>query len=579
MIKKLLSFVLLLLTLSVCFSAYLPPISADKGMVVTAQQLASQVGVDILKRGGNAIDAAVAIGYALAVVQPCCGNIGGGGFMLVHLADGKNVFIDFREKAPAAIKASYFFDAQGHEKKDALQGYLPVGIPGTVMGLNTALAKYGTLPLKTVMAPAIQLAQQGYRLSAGDVCIMSLHTEQFAQQANVTNIFLQRGKAYKVGDLLVQKNLAQTLQLISNQGTSAFYRGPIAKEIVAASTANHGVLSLTDFADYTIQITNPIECNYRGYQVITSPPPGSGITVCEILNIVSKYPLDDYGFNSVRAVHYNIEAMRYAFADRNQYLGDPDFVKNPVAKLLSSNYADAIRTSINPNVAANSEKISFNAANEKPNTTHYVVIDKKGNAVSVTYTLNGFFGAGVIAGKTGFFLNNELNDFSLKAGVANQFKLIEGNANLIAPNKRPLSSMSPTIVMKNNKPFLLLGAAGGSTIITTIVETIENVVDWHMDINSAVNMPHYHMQCLPDIVYWEQFGFSQDMLDRLQVMGYHLQMGSFFNTPTWGQGAAILIDPVTGIISGAADNRRLGGAAIGISSSPIYFFDTIKKPL
>lgn len=564
-LKKL---VCLLFTLSLFSStgiaAYLPPVAAEEGMVVTAQQVASQVGVDILKRGGNAIDAAVAVGYALAVVQPCCGNIGGGGFMIIHLVEGKNIFINFREKAPAAINANLFFDKQGNEKKNALNGYPPVGVPGTVMGLNVALANYGTLPLKTVMAPAIALARDGFRLSAGDVGMMNSFTQLFAEQPNVAAIFLDHGKSYKIGDLFMQKNLARTLQLISEKGTSAFYRGPIAKEVVAASAANQGVLSLADFSNYTVQIMHPIVCDYRGYQVITSPPPGSGITVCEILNVVSHYPLHDLGFHSAQAVHDNVEAMRYAFADRNRYLGDSDFVKNPVVKLLSADHASAIVSSIAPDKAGDSQKMELKAAHEKADTTDYAVIDNKGNAVSVTYTINGFFGAGVIAGKTGFFLNNELDDFLLKAGVANQFKLIQGDTNLIAPNKRPLSSMSPTIVMKNHKPFLLLGAAGGSTIITTVVETIENVVDWDMDINSALNSPRYHMQWLPDLVYWEPFGFSKDTEDKLQAMGYHLQAGSLFNTPTWGQGAAILVDPTTGVFYGAADNRKLGGAAIGV---------------
>jgi gamma-glutamyltranspeptidase/glutathione hydrolase len=548
------------------FAAFSPPVIANKAMVVTAQPLASQIAINILKQGGNAIDAAVAVGYALAVVQPCCGNIGGGGFMLVHLADGKNIFIDFREKAPAAINVNDFFDATGHEKKTALFGYLPVGVSGTVMGLNTALQKYGHLPLKTVMAPAIQLAQRGFTLRDGDVCLLNMATHYFAQQPNVRNLLLSHGKPYQVGDLFIQKNLARSLRLISEKGTQAFYKGPIAQAIVTASQANHGVLTLADFANYNIAINSPISCEYRGYQVLTAPPPGSGATVCEILNIVSGFPLHDLGFNSAQAVHDNVEAMRYAFADRNQYLGDPDFVTNPIEKLLSPNYADTLRAQIKPATAGNSMQL-VQTAQEKPETSEYAIIDQAGNAVSVTYTLNGYFGSGVIAGNTGFFLNNELNDFTLKTGVANQFKLVQGIPNLIAPNKRPLSSMSPTILLKDNKPFLITGAAGGSTIITMVTEIIENVVDWQMDINAAVNSPRYHMQWLPDMIYYEPDAFSQDTLNVLKKMRYPMQLGSPFHTNTWGQAVGIMIDPATRIFAGAADYRHLDGSTMGIRAA------------
>jgi gamma-glutamyltranspeptidase/glutathione hydrolase len=545
-------------------AAFLPPASVTQDMVSSAQKLATGVGVGILKQGGNAIDAAVAVGYALAVVQPCCGNLGGGGFMLIHRANGKNVFVDFREKAPAAISAHYFFDKNNKLKANALSGYMPVGVPGTVMGLNAALAKYGTMPLKTVIAPAIALAKHGFVLRKDDLLSLNKKYNKLAKHKNVAAIFLNHGKPYQANERLKQTQLAKTLTLIRDQGDRQFYHGIIAKKIVAASKAHHGVLSLADFSNYTVKITKPITCQYRGNTVITVPPPGSGVVVCEILNIVSGYPLS---FHSAEATHYNVEAMRYAYADRNQYLGDPEFVKNPLQKLLSMSYAKKIRSSIKPFQAGNSKHmgLQFNNTREKPQTTHYNVTDNHGNAVSVTTTLNGYFGSGVIAGNTGFFLNNELNDFALRAGVPNMFKLVQGKANLIAPNKRPLSSMSPMIVMKGHQPYIILGAAGGSTIITQVVEAIENAVDFGMDINAAVNAPRYHMQWLPDVIYMEPFAFSKDTRDILQSMGYTLQLGSPYHTKVWGQTAAILIDPNTGVMYGATDNRHPGGEAGGNS--------------
>lgn len=550
-------------------SAFLPPIVANQAMVTTSQALATKIGLDILKKGGNAVDAAVAIGYALAVVDPCCGNIGGGGFMLVHLHHGKNIFIDFREKAPAGIQSKDFFDANGKEKKDFTQSYLSVGVPGTVMGLNNALKRYGTLPLKTVMAPAIELAEHGFKLTSENLCLFHLKTERFAKEANVKEIFLKNGKPFAPGDVLIQKNLANTLRLISKDGEKAFYSGPIAKALVEASNLHHGLLSLNDLAHYQISITDTIHCNYRGYDIITSPPPASGATVCEILNIVSGYPLHDLGFHSALATHFNLEAMRYAYADRNRYLGDPAFISNPISTILSTTRAQKIRDGIKKNEATPSDTINRNAEiidQEKPNTTSYNVIDQMGNAVVVTYTINGYFGSGVMASNTGFFLNNELADFSLKSGVANAFHLMEGKNNLIMGQKRPLSSMSPTIIMKNNHPFLLVGAAGGSTIITTIVQIIENVIDWNMDINAAVNAPRYHMQWLPDRVYTEPFAFSHDTEEKLQKMGYTLQLGSPFHTKFWGEANAILIDPNTNLLSGAFDNREPTGTVGGLRS-------------
>ncbi len=558
------------------------PVSGEKGMVVTSQHLASQVGADILKQGGNAIDAAVAVGYALAVTNPCCGNIGGGGFPTIHLADGRDVFVNFREKAPLAATETMYLDAKGEVVPDlSLKGYLAAGVPGTVMGLDDMLKKYGTLSRETVMAPAIKLADEGFALDQGDVDILASGAKSFDVEPNVAEIFLNPGRPWKAGDLLIQKKLAATLKLISSSGPDAFYKGPIADQLVAASAARGGILSKKDFEDYTVEELLPVHCNYRGYEVISSPPPSSGgTTLCEILNIVEGYPIGQMGFHSAASIHVMAEAMRHAFVDRNFDLGDPDFVKNPVERLTSKDYAAAIREKIDPNKASNSKDVSPGTApHEGTQTTHYSIVDAQGNAVAVTYTLNAYFGAKVIAGDTGFFLNDEMDDFTTKPGVANMFGLVQGKTNVIAPGKRPLSSMSPTIVKKDGKTFMVLGSPGGSRIITIVLETIMNVVDHGMQIQEAVNMPRLHHQWLPDQISAEPFAISPDAAKALGDMGYKIVE----QTP-WGAAETILIGPavdasaaqatsgndamagskpVPGRFYGAHDDRRAAGAAVG----------------
>jgi len=565
-IRKFFKLFLILISFALAFSeanaAFLPPASGKTGMVVSAQHLAARVGVQILKQGGNAVDAAVAIGYTLAVVHPCCGNIGGGGFMLIHLAHGKNVLVDFRETAPAAISPKLFLDKKGEVvSQRVISSYLGVGVPGTVMGLNTALKKYGTMSLAKVIKPAIMFAKQGFILDSQSIHFLKLGENIFKKHANVAAIFLNHGEPYKVGQRLKQPQLTRTLTLISKFGSKAFYRGSIAREVVKASKKNGGVLSLADFKNYRAIIREPVTCNYRGFKVISTPPPGSGTVVCQILNIVSGYPLKKLGFHSALSAHLNIEAMRYAFYDRNHLLGDPAFVKNPLKKLLSPAYAAKIRSLISFYKAGDSSHINVKF-NRNNHTTNFSVMDRFGNAVDATVTINSFFGSGLIAGKTGFLLNNELDDFTLKVGTPNKFGLIQGKVNLIAPNKRPLSSMSPTIILKNNKVYMLLGAAGGSTIITIIVEAIEHVIDYGMDINAAINEPRFHFQWLPNIVYMEPYTFSKDTLMKLHFMGYKTKHGSVYGTRLWGQASAILRDPKTGIIYGANDNRRPKGLAI-----------------
>lgn len=558
------------------------PVTSESGMVVTSQHLASEVGVRILQQGGNAVDAAVAVGYVLAVTNPCCGNIGGGGFATLHLADGRDLFINFREKAPLAATETMYLDAKGEVVPDlSLKGYLAVGVPGSVLGLDTMLEKFGTLPRAVVMAPAIKLADEGFILNQGDADILAASTKHFVDQPNVAATFLNGGKPWKAGEVFVQKNLAKTLKLIAEQGPDAFYKGSIADAIVAASSANGGVLSKKDFTDYTVTETPPVKCNYRGYELISSPPPSSGGTaVCEILNIVEGYPIAELGFHSAASIHFMTEAMRHTFVDRNFQLGDPDFVKNPLERLLSESYAGEIRSKIDPAKASSSKDVQPGIApHEGTETTHYSIVDPAGNAVAVTYTINALFGAKVIAGDTGFFLNDEMDDFTVKPGVANLFGLVQGKTNVIAPGKRPLSSMSPTIVTKDGKTFMVLGSPGGSRIITIAVQTILNVVDHGMNIQEAVNAPRIHHQWLPDQITVEPFALSPDTAKVLSDMGYKI-----VEQAPWGAAEAILIGPeedtaatqatsgndamaaskpIPGRLYGAHDDRRPAGAAVG----------------
>lgn len=542
------------------------PVSAQHGMVSTAQHLATDVGVNILKQGGNAIDAAVAVGYALAVVEPCCGNIGGGGFMLIRFANGTSTFINFRETAPKASKTSLYLDKQGRPIPNAMSdSYLAVATPGTVKGLNYALAKYGTMTLPQVIKPAIQLAQHGYTFVPGDTTLLKQFTPEFNRQTNVAAIFTRKGNAYQAGDMLVQKNLAHTLSLIAKQGDKGFYEGEIAQNLVDASKAHGGVLTLQDLQQYRVEEDLPITCQYRDYQIISAPPPSSGgVTLCEILAITQAFPLTQLGYHTSMSSHNIIEVMRFAYQDRNQYLGDPDFVKNPIDKLLSQQHINDIVNKIKayPNQAINVDSEQNSKAG---NTTHYSIVDKYGNAVSVTYTLNNFFGNGMMAGNSGFFLNNEMDDFSLGANIPNEFQLKQGDANSIEPNKRPLSSMTPTIVLKDKQLFLVLGAPGGSTITTQVLEAIENVVDYGMNISAAIDAPRYHMQGSPNVVFMEPNAFTPSTLKALKSMGYAFQLGPPWTSPipTWGEVAIVERDPKTGMLYGAIDKRRPAGSAKG----------------
>jgi gamma-glutamyltranspeptidase / glutathione hydrolase len=563
------AFVWSLLVGSVASAASVRPVAAEKGMVVTAQHLASQVGVDILKRGGSAIDAAVAVGYALAVVYPAAGNLGGGGFMTIRFADGRKTFLDFREKAPHAASRNMYLDKNGKIIKGLTTlGWLAVGVPGTVSGLEYARKKYGTMNRAALIEPAIELAEDGFILEQGDADMLASATEDFKKFPATAEIYLNKGMPFVAGQRLVQRDLAGTLRAIRKQGVDGFYGGKTGAAIVKASRAGGGIIDQEDLDRYKTQELPPIECDYRGYHVISAPPPSSGgVAVCEMLNILEGYPLRQLGWGSAQVLHDEIEAMRHAFVDRDSLLGDPDFVSNPVQKLIDKRYAAKIRDTIKPDKAGISSDLGQGVApHEGSNTTHFSIIDDAGNAVSVTYTLNDWFGARVVATGTGVLLNDEMDDFAPNPGVANIYGFVRGDANAIAPGKTPLSSMSPTIVTRNDKPVLILGTPGGSRIITTVLQTILNVVDFQMNVQEAVDAPRIHHQWLPDVANVERYAVSPDTRRVLESMGYR-----FENSEPANHVAAIIVGaPSLGGTAiarnrfyGANDPRGGTGLALG----------------
>ncbi|WP_460953058.1 gamma-glutamyltransferase [Pseudomonas marginalis] len=559
----------LVLTVSGVHAASQAPVAGENGMVVTAQHLATHVGVDVLKAGGNAVDAAVAVGYALAVVYPAAGNLGGGGFMTVQLADGRKTFLDFREKAPLAATADMYLDKDGNVIEGlSAKGHLAVGVPGTVSGMELALSKYGTLKRAQVIAPAIKLAENGFALEQGDIDLLHTATGEFEKDKDMRAIFLHNGQPLQVGQKLVQKDLAKTLKEISAKGTDGFYKGWVAKALVDSSQAGKGIITQADLDKYKTRELAPIECDYRGYHVVSAPPPSSGgVVICQIMNILEGYPMADLGYHSAQGLHYQIEAMRHAYVDRNSYLGDPDFVKNPIEHLLDKNYATKLRAAIEPQKAGDSQAIKPGVSpHEGNNTTHYSIVDKWGNAVSVTYTLNDWFGAGVMASKTGVILNDEMDDFTVKVGVPNMYGLVQGEANAIAPGKAPLSSMSPTIVTKDGKAVMVVGTPGGSRIITATLLTILNVIDYKMNIQEAVDAPRFHQQWMPETTNLETFAVSPDTQKILESWGH-----KFAGPQDANHLAAILVGapslggkPVgNNRFYGANDPRRNTGLSLG----------------
>ena len=559
----------LVLTVSGVQAASQAPVAGENGMVVTAQHLATHVGVDVLKAGGNAVDAAVAVGYALAVVYPAAGNLGGGGFMTVQLADGRKTFLDFREKAPLAATANMYLDKDGNVIEGlSAKGHLAVGVPGTVSGMELALSKYGTLKRAQVIAPAIKLAENGFTLEQGDIDLLHTATGEFEKDQDLRGIFLHNGQPMQVGQKLVQKDLAKTLKEISAKGSDGFYKGWVAKALVDSSQAGKGIITQADLDKYKTRELAPIECDYRGYHVVSAPPPSSGgVVICQIMNILEGYPMADLGYHSAQGLHYQIEAMRHAYVDRNSYLGDPDFVKNPIEHLLDKTYAAKLRDAIDPKKAGDSQAIKPGVSpHEGNNTTHYSIVDKWGNAVSVTYTLNDWFGAGVMASKTGVILNDEMDDFTVKVGVPNMYGLVQGEANAIAPGKAPLSSMSPTIVTKDGKAVMVVGTPGGSRIITATLLTILNVIDYKMNIQEAVDAPRFHQQWMPDTTNLETFAVSADTQKILESWGH-----KFAGPQDANHLAAILVGapsldgkPVgNNRFYGANDPRRNTGLSLG----------------
>jgi gamma-glutamyltranspeptidase/glutathione hydrolase len=528
---------------------------ARHAMVVTEQHYASQVGVDVLREGGNAVDAAVAVAYALAVVDPCCGNIGGGGFMLIRMHDGRERFIDFRETAPARATRDMYLDKNGNAVAARSQkGWLAVGVPGTVAGMETARREFGTMSRTALMAPAIALASDGFTLGAGDMIPFDSYGQAVAVKLH--------GAPVAQGIVLRQPRLARTLETISRDGEEAFYRGPIARAVVEASDAGGGILSLEDFARYRVEESAPLHCAFRGYDLASAPPPSSGgVALCEILNIIAPYPLAQWGWHTTRELHYVTEAERRAYADRNTYLGDPDFIHNPVAQLDAPAYAAKLRASISPSSATPSVDVKpglGTSVHEGANTSHYSIVDAAGNAVAVTYTINDWFGAGVIAGDTGFFLNDSMDDFTAKPGTPNFYGLVQGERNDVAPFKRPLSSMTPTIVTRDGKLAMVTGSPGGSRIITTVLETLLNALVFGMSAQQAVDAPRTNMQWLPDELQYQPGAFTATTAQALRNEGYALD-----EIPKWGSAQAIVIDPRTGILHGGTDRRRPSGAALG----------------
>jgi gamma-glutamyltranspeptidase/glutathione hydrolase len=495
------------------------------------------------------------VGYALAVVYPAAGNLGGGGFMTIRFADGRNTFLDFREKAPRAARRDMYLDKDGNIIKGlSTTGWLAVGVPGTVSGLEYARKKYGTMTLKSLIGPAIRLAEDGFTLEQGDVDKLTSEIENLKGFPATAEIFLNKGQPYAAGQRLVQPDLAGTLRLIGKHGADGFYKGKTGAAIVKASRTGGGIIEQEDLDRYTTREFAPIECDYRGYHVISAPPPSSGgVALCEMLNILEEYPLRELGWGSAQALHYEIEAMRHAYADRNSLLGDPDFVDNPSQKLIDKSYAAKIRDTIKPDRAGVSSDIRQGVApHEGSNTTHFSIIDDAGNAVSMTYTLNDEFGAKVVASGTGVLMNDEMDDFTPNPGAANRYGFVQTDANAIVPGKAPRSSMAPTILTRDGKPVLILGTPGGSRILTTVLQTILNVVDFQMNIQEAVDAPRIHNQWLPDVTNTERYAVSPDTSKVLESMGHRLE-----NSEPTNHVAAILVGaPRVGA-------PRLGGKAIG----------------
>ncbi|HUX68049.1 MAG TPA: gamma-glutamyltransferase [Terriglobales bacterium] len=535
------------------------PAEGAHGAVSSAEIHATQAGIAIMKQGGNAVDAAVAVGFTLAVTHSASGNIGGGGFMLVRQADGQSYFVDFREEAPGKASPTMYQDAQGNIVKGrSLVGMLASGIPGTVAGLVSAQQRLGKLTLAQDMAPAIRLAEQGFHLDAAEANGFR-HARNLPLFPDSRRVFQRNGNYYKAGDLFQQPELAATLKRIAADGADGFYKGPVAQALAAFEKAHGGLITTADLAHYQAKWRQPLQVNYHGYDILTSPPPSSGgVAIVEMLNMLDHSDFVQAGMDSAEALHDEIEAQRRAMADRAVYLGDPDFVKIPMATLLSPAYAAQRWASVHPDQASLSKDVGAGPIPgfESDETTHFSTVDPAGDAVAVTYTLNFSYGSGVTAGHLGFLLNDEMDDFTSKPGAPNGFHLIQGKVNDIEPYKRPLSSMVPTIVAKDGKLALVLGSPGGPRIITTVFEVLTDVLDFGLNVQQAVDAPRFHQQWMPEAVYFEgPDRFSPDTLALLKKMGYPIRVQG-----TWCDVEAIQIDPKTGMRLAATDPRADGAA-------------------
>ncbi|CAI2718987.1 gamma-glutamyltransferase [Nitrospina watsonii] len=531
------------------------------GMVVSQENQASAIGVEILKQGGNAVDAAVAIGFALAVTLPRAGNIGGGGFMMIHLAKtGETVVIDYREKAPAAAHRDMYLNADGSVNRRLLEAHhLASGVPGTVAGLARAHKQYGSLPWKDLVAPAIQLAEHGIPINYDHLFTLTKGKQRLQQFEATRQMFYKPdGSMYRLGETIVFPDLAHSLKLIAEQGPSAFYEGGIAQKIAADMQANGGLITLDDLKNYAPTLRQPVRGTYRGYEVVSMPPPSAGgIQIIQILNMIEHFPLQEYGLNTAQTLHLIAEAMRRSFADRSEFMGDADFWPVPVDTLISKEYAARLIRDLDPNHATPSRQIKPGTfLNKESNeTTHFSVMDEAGNVVANTYTLNFSFGSGIVVPGTGILLNNEMDDFSAKVGAKNAYGLLGGDANAIQPGKKPLSSMCPTIVFKDGKPLLATGSPGGPRLTTATLQVLINVMDFGMNIAAATNAPRIHHQWIPDKLRVEK-GLSGDTIKILKSMGHDVRV-----TNTIGSTQTVMRKG--NFFFGASDPRRPGAGAQG----------------
>jgi gamma-glutamyltranspeptidase/glutathione hydrolase len=550
---------LLILVLAIPVNAVRQPLRARHGMVVAMEAIAADVGVSVLQQGGNAVDAAVAVGFAMAVTHPFAGNLGGGGYMLIRLADGRTTFIDFRERAPGKSTRDMYLDAKGEPTKDSIEGWRSSGVPGTVRGFEIAISKYGRRTWAENMAPAVELASKGFPVSYA-LSESLKGSKSLAASPESKRIFQKNGAFHDVGERLAQPELAQTLQRLSAKGPNEFYEGETATRLAAEMAKNGGLITLADLKSYKAIERTPLTGTYHGYTILTSPPSSSGgIALLEMLGILDGTGYEKGGAGSASAVHYLAEAMRRAYADRNEYVGDPDFVKVPIAGLLDPAYLAKLRASIDPERATPSDAVRPGkpAGTEHMETTHYSVVDADGNAVAVTYTLNGGFGNGITVPGLGFLLNNEMDDFTSKPGTPNMFGLVQGEANAIQPGKRPLSSMTPTMILKDGKLFMTAGAPGGSRISTAVLQVILNVLDFGMNVQDAVDAPRVHHQWQPDQLSLER-GISPDTVALLKSRGYEVD---YAPGVVLAQVAAIVSDG--GWLQGASDGRSAAGKAAG----------------